>query len=107
MQSIPDSTGNPSIIWVLPPALGVTVDFWVGPADPYFTGQAWPTAPGYFWVPLPIQGDFPQFGANYTDWILVDTTNNQLQYGKTITVTGSGDQLSFNGAVFNFYYAAL
>ncbi|HTU50061.1 MAG TPA: hypothetical protein VMF56_05665 [Acidobacteriaceae bacterium] len=105
MQILNDNQGNPVQIWVAPPALGVTVDYWIGPANPYFGTTVPPPAAGYFWVPLPIQNDYPEFGANYTDWIWLDTTDNQLQFGKSITVTASGNQLGGNGAVFFFYYA--
>jgi hypothetical protein len=108
MQTIPGIFGSPAAyITILPPALGVTVDYWIGPAAPYDPPVDPPTPPGYFWVPLPMQSDYPNFGCTYSDWMWFDSTSNQLQYGKTITVTGSGDAYQADGADFWWYYAVL
>ncbi len=107
MQSLPGGDGTPLYITILDPSLGVTVDYWVGPSAPFYSGATPPSPPGYFWVPLPMQSDYAQFGANYSTWIWYDSTTLQLQYGLTITVTASGDQISYDGTYYWFYYATL
>jgi hypothetical protein len=108
MQILTDGSGNPIWLYTVSDAeQGISsLSIAIGAVNQPYAGNqdSGNVTPGYYWVPLPFQTPKTVALASWTDWLEWDVSNQQLWWGKDITIQFSGDNNFPSVPFYEFYY---